>query len=196
MKITGNIKNPLLHISIALVTLLNMSSCKQNHASDNTATKNQQDSLKTDSINKERDVSFIVKATGINIEEIRLGQLALEKRTITGVQEAGKMMVEDHTKSLNDLTALAKIKSISIPTSLTDAAQADYKKLDNKSGDDFDKEFADMMVNGHKEAIAMFEKESTESTDLDIRKWALATLPALHKHLDYALLLQSKCKKM
>lgn len=106
------------------------------------------------------------------------------------------MMEAEHTKSLADLTALAKTKNISLPTSQTENGKDAYKKLNNKSGNDFVKEYSSMMVNGHKKAIELFEKASTDCTDSDIKAWATATLPALRTHLDQSLMCQKQCEKM
>lgn len=71
-----------------------------------------------------------------------------------------------------------------------------YKKLNDKSRNDFDKAYCEMMVSGHKDAIALFEKASTEATDSDIKAWAAATLPTLRAHLDHALTCQKNIEKM
>ncbi len=51
------------------------------------------------------------------------------------------------------------------------------------------------MVDGHKKAIELFEKQSTESSDADIREWATSMLPELRKHLDHAVTVQNKLEK-
>ena len=112
------------------------------------------------------------------------------------VKELGKMMEDAHTKSMNDLTALAKSKNITLPTSTTDNGMDAYKKLSDKSGTDFGKSYSDMMVSGHKDAIALFEKASTSSTDPDIKAWATETLPTLRTHLDHAMMCKKECDKM
>jgi len=145
---------------------------------------------------KEKDAQFLAKAAEINLEEIELGQLAQQKSTMTDVKELGKMMETDHHQSMNELIALADKKTIILPTSPTREAQEAYTKLAHKSEATFDRSYCDRMVNGHKEAIALFEKESKESNDADIRKWATETLPHLHIHLEHALACQSKCEKM
>ena len=150
--------------------------------------------LEIDSI--ERDADFLVKAAEINLKEIKLGELAEQKGTIADVKEMGRMMKDQHTKSLNDLKALAEKKSITIPMSISDKGQEAFDKLKGKPISDFDKEYCDMMVKGHKEAISKFEKASTKCTDEDIRTWAAEMLPVLHKHLDHALECQKKCEKM
>ena len=106
------------------------------------------------------------------------------------------MMEAGHTKSLSELTLLAKEKLITIPTSSTDDAQESHKKMDKKSLENFDKEYCDKMVKSHKDAISLFEKASTESTDSDIKAWATLTLQELRTHLDHALTCQQKLEKM
>jgi putative membrane protein len=97
---------------------------------------------------------------------------------------------------LTDLTALAQTKNISLPTSQTENGIEAYKKLNNKSGNYFGKEYSSMMVTEHKKAIDLFEKASTDCTDPDIKAWAAATLPTLRIHLDQAMICQKECEKM
>lgn len=146
--------------------------------------------------NDANDISFLVHATGINLEEIRLGEVAQEKGTTKDIRELGKMMVTQHTKVQSDLTALATRKNITIPTMMSDNASADYNKLNSMAGNDFNMHYANMMVEGHKAAITLFEKESTGAIDPDIRQWAVAVLPGLHTHLDHARACQVKLAKM
>ena len=157
---------------------------------------NENSEINMDSTNTKKEAQFLAKAAEINLEEIQLGQMAQQNSTRTDVKELGKMMEEEHTKCLNGLKVLANNKSITIPASLSDKAQNACKTLSNKSGADFDLTYCDMMVNGHRDAIAMFDKVSTESTDADIKEWAAATLPDLHRHLDHSISCQSKCKKI
>lgn len=144
----------------------------------------------------EKDTEFLVKASEIIMEEIKLGKLAQEKGRMSHVKELGKKMEVDHTKSLTDLKALAKAKNISLPTSTTDDANDDYKSLDEKSGNDFDKAYIEMMVDDHKDAIELFEKASTDSDDFDIKNWALNTLPTLRIHHDHSKVCQKELDKM
>jgi putative membrane protein len=151
---------------------------------------------KFDEKKTENDAQFLVNAAEISLMEIQLGQLASTNAMMDEVKQMGKMMESDHTKSLNELKDLATKKSITIPTTLTDDGQSSYKKISDKSGKDFDKEYCDMMVDGHKDAIDKFEKASNDASDPDIRQWASATLPALRTHLDHAIKCQVDCKKM
>lgn len=142
----------------------------------------------------EKDAEFVAEAAAINMEEIELGELAQEKGMSQDVKDLGKMMVDEHTKALNDIKMLADKKGITIPSSLTEDAQDKYNKLNEKSGKDFDKEYADMMVKGHEKAIDKFEKASSDADDMDIRDMAASMLPSLHTHLEHSKECQEKAK--
>lgn len=151
---------------------------------------------KFDKTNKEKDAEFLVNVAEINLEEIKLGYLAQQNSKMKDVIELGKMMETAHSKGLNDVTVLANKKFISIPTSITKDAEEGYEKLKNKSGLQFDNDYCAAMVRGHKDAIALFEKASTESNDSDIREMATKTIPELKMHLEHAIVCQKKCEKM
>ncbi len=136
---------------------------------------------------QEKDAQFLVNAAEMNLEDIELAKLAQQKGTSASVKQLGKMMEDAHTKSQNELIALAQNKGIAIPNSTTNDALDAYSKLNEKSGEDFDKAYADRMVSGHKDAISAFEDATTKSNDPDIKNWAIATLPVLRTHLNHAM---------
>jgi putative membrane protein len=187
-------KITLLKAGFSLGVLIGLTSCGNSPEAINANDKRNE--VAVDSTNKAKDTKFIVSVAEIDMEEISLGKLAQQNSSMTDVKEMGKMMEDDHRNSLNTLTALAGKESIIIPSALNDNAQADEKKLNAVSGADFDKEYCDMMVSGHKDAITMFEKASTETKDSNIKQFAVATLPALHSHLNHAMTCQQECKKM
>jgi len=136
------------------------------------------------------DMYFMNEATEINLEEIRLSEVALERSKNPEIRILGKKLTDQHYQSLLDLTALASRINITIPTKLGDKENVDYEKLNHMAGEALDREYVTMMVKEHKEAIALFEKEAKSGTDPDIKKWAAATLPEMHTHLDYAVACQ------
>lgn len=183
--------------SIMLTMFFGLASCSNSSKPDDTKdVAEDHNEAKFEDKKSEDNAQFLVDAAEINLMEIQLGNLAMERGSSADVKDLGKMMADAHSKTLDDLKSLASKKSVSIPVAMTDDGQSAYKKLSDKSGKDFDKDFCDMMVDGHKEAITKFEKASQDSTDADIQQWASATLPALRDHLDHALACQEKCKKM
>ncbi len=172
-------------------SILSMQACSNNSQDKNTGTTG---TNTTDSSKNSDDKKFLIKVANINLEEIQLGQLAQQNGSLPAVRDMGKMMEDDHRKCMNELSALASKKSVMLPASPNDDAQSDYKKLSEKSGTAFDKDYSDMMVSGHKDAIKLFEKDSATSTDQDIKQWATATLPTLRKHLSTATACQNQSK--
>lgn len=196
MKTRKKLYGLLVQVTFVVIVLLISSCSNSQKPKDTKEVAEDRNEDKFDNNKQEKDAQFLVNAAEIDLEEIQLGQLAQQNGTTTHVKDLGKMMVVAHTKSLNDLTALANSKMITIPTSLTEDAQDAYQKLSEKSGNDFDKAYSDMMVSEHKDAIAAFEKASTDGYDADIKNWATVSLPDLRKHLDHSIACQDKCKEI
>ena len=136
------IKTPRTIVYLTYCTIIFfLSSCGNNSKPEDTKeVAEEHNDAKFDNKKQEKDAQFLVNAAEINLEEIKLGQLAQEKGNASHIKELGKMMEDAHTKSLAELIALAKTKIITIPTSPTDNAMDAFKKLDAKSGNNFDKE--------------------------------------------------------
>ena len=200
MKNISQFKTTMVQSAFVAAAFLGASSCtesqKQQKPEDTKEVAEERNEAKFNTAKSEKDAQFLVNAAEISLQEIKLGQLAQLNSTKADVKEMGKMMENAHTKSLADLKALAMKKSITIPTAPTDDAEEAYKKLSPDKGTKFDKEYSDMMVKGHKDAIETFEKASTDATDADIKQWAAAALPTLRTHLDYAMICQKKYDKM
>ena len=63
-------------------------------------------------------------------------------------------------------------------------AQKTADDLAKKSGKDFDKAYVDAMLDGHKNAVKLFEDASQNCKDADLKAFATKTLPTLKMHLD------------
>lgn len=142
----------------------------------------------------EDDADFAVEAANGGMMEVQLGTLAAAKASSPQVKQFGQMMVEDHSKGNNQLKGLASQKNISLPTAMDDAHQRKYDNLQEKSGDDFDTEYMDLMVKDHKEDIDKFEKEAEDGKDPEVKAWASATVPVLRHHLEEAQRIQDALK--
>ena len=151
---------------------------------------------KFDSIaDKKDDSEYLVDIAEVNLAEIEIGKLAQQKSTNPEVKKFGKMLVDEHTKSASEVSALAKAKNFTLPTSLTEDGQEEYKKLNEKSGLDFDKKFADMMIDGHEKAIEELQKATKDAKDQDIKLWASNNIAPLTAHLEHAKLLKQELDK-
>jgi putative membrane protein len=136
---------------------------------------------------KEKDAQFLVDAAEMSLTEIKLAELAEKDGTNNNVKELGKMMKEEHQKSLQKLKELAEKKMITIPTEVTENGQDSYNKLLDKKNNDFDNAYCEKNIDMHKDAIDKFEKCSNECEDHEIKTWAKDQLTTLRTHLDKSM---------
>lgn len=187
MKTTICVKGAFLQLFIATAFLLLASCGNTQKYEDQKDPVQELDEANPDNNKQKKDAEFLINAADINLEEVMLGQLAQQKGITTYTKELGKLIEEAHTISQNDLTVLAKRKMISIPSSPTNKAQEIYKELNEKTGEDFDKAYADLMVSRHTNAIDVFDEALAEGGDADIKNWATAALQGLHTRREYAM---------
>jgi putative membrane protein len=150
---------------------------------------------------------FADKAMMANKAEIKLGQLAIERTQNSDVKQFAQMMVNDHTKALNELKQAAK-GSASEPEQLDAEHQQLYDRLSKLNGAGFDREYMTAMVNGHRKVRDMVEDRadgapSTTGTsgraadaqvDMAVTQWAKKALPTVEHHLKAAQDLNSRLK--
>ncbi len=93
MENTKRIKTALLQTALMMAVSLSISSLSSaQKANDTKSVANVQNEAKDANINKERDAKFLATAAEINLEEIKLGQLAQQKSTMKDVKDLGKMI--------------------------------------------------------------------------------------------------------
>jgi len=149
--------------------------------------------------NKEKtkllDPEAFVKQVGyINYGEIAAGMLATQRSTRQDVRAYGMKLVKDHTKANQDLLPLAAKNKWVLAGSADTKHQAIGEKLSRLQGADFDREFLSHMIMGHKEAIRMFEAQSKEGKDADVKSLVQTMLPTLREHLKEAEKLRGEAK--
>lgn len=178
----------------AVVTMsLGAVSCKDNKETDPKEVAEEENEMKFDDNDaKEDDAEYLVSAASMDMKEIELGKLAQQKGSHADVKAFGKMMEDAHTKSLNDIKSTAEAKNISLPAGTPEKVQDKYEDLNEKSGADFDKKYADQMVKMHEKAADKMQEISEKANDPDIRMWAANMLPEIRKHHEEAKALQAK----
>jgi putative membrane protein len=170
-------------IILFLASIMVMVSCGKKAETDSKEIAEDQNEQKFDSTSVEDDTEFAVDIADASLLEVRLGELAQTNGASAKVKDLGKMMVTDHTAANEELKSLATQKNISLPGTLSEKSQKEYDDLAQKRGEDFDKAYADAMVDGHKKVISKFQKESEDGKDPELKSWASAKLPTLQHHL-------------
>lgn len=131
----------------------------------------------------DQDKKFADAAAKGGMMEVMAGELAVQNATNATVKTLAEMMVKDHTKANDELKQWAAANSYTLPSAIDADQKKKYDGLKAKKGADFDKMYADMMVNDHKKTIADFKKESAEGSETSLKAFASKTIPALEHHL-------------
>lgn len=98
---------------------------------------------------------FVNKAANSDMFEIQSSQLALTKTQDNRLREFAQRMVKDHTQASDKLKAAAQNQTF--PTTLDQEHAGMLQKLQQAQGDDFSRQYAQMQLDGHQKAVALFE---------------------------------------
>jgi putative membrane protein len=117
------------------------------------------------------------------LAEVAAGKVA-ERRGDETVKAVGLQMVTDHTKADDELESVAKAQGLVIPTQPDAAHVASLAQLRKAKGSAFNNEYLEGQLTDHQRAIALFQQESQQGTDPQLKTFAANTLPILQQHLD------------
>jgi putative membrane protein len=158
-------------LSIALAAALTIG-CNSNSNKDvnasNPSTGGAVGTAGSDNNVRNGDKDFVKDIATANIAEVELGRMALDKAVNPDVKKFAQMMVDDHTKANEELTALASQNNIAVPSGLDDKHNDLRDKLAQKTGADFDKDYIDAMVGGHQDVMDKLESRIDKDT---LSKW-------------------------
>lgn len=130
-----------------------------------------------------QDRNFAMQAGQIGMLEVQLGKLAVERGSSARVKEYGQEMVEEHTRANQELMQLAMQKEVELPTEMNTQNKALMDRLSGLSGTSFDAAYKQAMIDSHNQAIALFQAQSQQGQDPELKAWATQKLPNLQAHL-------------
>ncbi|HEY8536614.1 MAG TPA: DUF4142 domain-containing protein [Vicinamibacterales bacterium] len=153
---------------------------------------------------------FVQQAASGNLAEIELGQLAATRAQNNEVRQFAQRMVQEHTKALDQLRSAVSEASITVPTELSSEHQQTRERLSELQGDEFDREYIDVMVDEHEKMADMLEARrnsagmqpgaaSEANAQLGgglapVNTWASQALPIVQEHLELARQIQRRLR--
>jgi putative membrane protein len=132
------------------------------------------------------DSEFAAKAAGGNMAEVALGRLGVERALSADVKQFAQRMIDDHTQALDELRNLASQKSLALPDAAGKSQQSAENELSKFSGRVFDREFMEVMIKNHNDALDLFQHEAARGDDPEMKQWAARTVDAIKEHLRMA----------
>jgi putative membrane protein len=131
---------------------------------------------------------FVQKAAMSDMYEIEAGKIASQKGQTAPVKGFGEMMVTAHSKTTEELKGIVASEKIQVdlPAKLDSKHQKLIDDLNAASNADFDKTYAKQQVDGHQEAVNLFDSYAKKGDNAALKAFAQKTLPVIQQHLDEA----------
>jgi putative membrane protein len=130
---------------------------------------------------------FVQKAAISDMFEIEAGKLAQQKAASNEHKQFGEMLVSDHNEASNKLKSIvANMPGLEMPQDLDAAHKQKLQKLQGLSGAQFDNQFKTEQVQGHQQAVKLFENYAKSDDQPELKQFAGELLPKLRDHLKLA----------
>jgi putative membrane protein len=126
------------------------------------------------------DQQFVQDAGTAGATEIAASKLALTNSSDAQVKSFAQRMIADHTQLARNLDIVAKRQGI---TAAPSADASVTGSLESLHGADFDKAYiAQVAVDGHRKAVALFSAESKDGSNAQLKNVAARALPIIKHH--------------
>jgi len=131
---------------------------------------------------------FAMKAADSDMFEIAAAKLAATRSTNPSVKKFAMAMEKAHTATSAELKSAiaASGAAITLPTMLSKEAQDEIDDLTKADAKDFDKKYADEMVDAHQSALNLLQRYAQDGDTPAIKAFAAATAPKVQEHLNMA----------
>jgi putative membrane protein len=131
---------------------------------------------------------FVTIAAQSDMLEIESSKLALQKSDSDKSKKFAERMIKDHTETSTELKGLVSGGKVEAdaPTALDKAHKDKLDKLAKLQGKDFTREYNDMQLSAHKDAVSLFDRYGKEGDNPDLKAFASKHLTALKQHLEMA----------
>jgi putative membrane protein len=142
--------------------------------------------------NQGADSTFMMDVAKANAAELKLADMALQKSQNQDIRRYAQMLKDDHSKAGDELKNIARTENVPLSEEPNAAQKQTADRFASLSGESFDREWINAMVDDHQKTIAKFETESRSGKDAQVKSWAAKTLPTLREHLQHARDIQSR----
>ncbi|MFR9778778.1 DUF4142 domain-containing protein [Micromonospora sp. MS34] len=131
-----------------------------------------------------QDTQYLQALHQVNLFEITAGNLAQQKGQNKQVKDLGKQFVTDHTQLDQTVQSTAQQLNVQLPSEPTSDQQKVISRLNNLSGNQFDKEWVTAQLAGHVQAIQATQTEISQGSEQSVVQLAQDALPVLQAHYD------------
>jgi putative membrane protein len=148
------------------------------------------------------DGQILAFAAAANRGEIAEGKLAETKATNAKVKAFARQIVTDHTAMLSEGNSFAKKNNITPDSTKSDVqdlqkdATSELQDLNSKAkGADWDKNFIDKEIDGHKKVLEKLQNAQNGTTNAQLKDMLTKAATKVQQHLDKAQALKDSTLK-
>lgn len=129
------------------------------------------------------DREFLTVINFANLWEIPMGKLATERGNSQAVRDTGAVLFADHTRLDTVVNQLADRFGVRLPDKPSSSTQGWMDEIASKTGDDFDKAFADRLRAAHGTVFGLIAEVRAGTRNPVIRDFASQANEIVMKHM-------------
>ncbi|MCU0384865.1 MAG: DUF4142 domain-containing protein [Flavihumibacter sp.] len=179
--------------SIIIISGLIFTSCANEQQKETYSNRSMNEGMDTTgtsrdtvSINdRKEDSTFLVQALSGGVMEIRLGELAIKMSKRKSTQQLGKMMIQEHSKSNEEIIQLLQQQEITLNDTLIKLHASKIKDFEKEKIADFDAKYIKEMQKDHRENISRFESQLSKTNNTTVKDFVNRMLPVLRNHQNH-----------
>lgn len=141
------------------------------------------------------DPHFLDMMSVHHMDGIKMAQLAAEKAQSPDIKTVAGKVIKDQTKEIEQMKNWRQSHFSSVPKSEDMPPKMDMSKLENASGKEFDRTFAEMMAKHHEDGIKMAQSMVGDLKNKDVKNFAEKSIEKQGKEKDYLEQLQASLEK-
>ena len=139
----------------------------------------------------QQDRDFVQKAAEGGMAEVELSKIA-EKSENPEVKRFAEKMVRDHSAANTELTSTASRLGAEMLKTLDAEHQKVRDRLRSMHGTTFDRQYMQVMVEDHDQAVKLFRQEAGSANNTELKQFAQKTLPTIEQHQKMAVALSHR----
>jgi len=143
----------------------------------------------------EKTGELVSELLAVNAYELMLTRMATEKATSNELRQTAEMMSGDHQRMDAELTRYANQFKLSLnPDKREKFDSKVQKRNDDPSGEEWDRDIAEELVDVHRETLNMLESMKRTAKDERLITMVGSYVPVMRRHLDHLLPLKEQLK--
>jgi putative membrane protein len=146
---------------------------------------------------------WVAMSMDANMAEIELGRMAQNQAASAEVKQFAQMVVNDHSKALDELKPIASRQGTPTVAQMSDDKRELRDRLSKLQGAEFDREYMRAMIDAHEDVVDHLQTRANEdrfgenkgqttpertddAVEMQINQWAAKVLPTTRHHLEEA----------